>query len=189
MVETLILLGGSALIMSGMFGLIEVAIQSRRSHAVQTAGVQRRHAPAPAEEPEATEVEERYLEFTVVRDREANPDGQSRQRIISDLEVGDAVVLVPETAENGGRDIRVVASAGTIGYVPPQPRGGASGDACRQRFGTLRDQPCRSGRRRVQRLGCRRRPSVSSGLGRRPRVRLRFRPGRQQPQASTNCSG
>jgi hypothetical protein len=119
MVETLILLGGSALIMSGMFGLIEVAIQSRRSHAVQTAGVQRRHAPAPAEEPEATEVEERYLEFTVVRDREANPDGQSRQRIISDLEVGDAVVLVPETAENGGRDIRVVASAGTIGYVPP----------------------------------------------------------------------
>lgn len=119
MVETLILLGGSALILTGMFGLIEVAIQSRRAHALQTAAVRPGLRPATVEEPGVTEVEERYLELTVVRDREANPDGQSRQQIISELEVGEAVVLVPETVGDGGQDIRIVANAGTIGYVPP----------------------------------------------------------------------
>lgn len=115
MPEPVLLLIGSALIMAGVFGLIEVAIRSRPRPIPQTVAPSR---PAAADQAPLTEIEETYLELTVVRDREINPDGQPRQEIISNLEVGDPVVLVPETTEDGDEEIRVVASDGTIGYVP-----------------------------------------------------------------------
>lgn len=111
----LLFLVGSALIVAGVVGLIAVAIRSRRRPIPQTVA---RSRPAAADQAPVTEIEETYLELTVVRDREINPDGQPRQEIIRNLEVGDPVVLVPETTEDGDEDIRIVATDGTIGYVP-----------------------------------------------------------------------
>jgi hypothetical protein len=114
MSEPLVLVVGSALIMIGVFGLIEVAIWSRHRRDPRGAA---RPGPAVTARAPISEIEESYIELSVVRDRETNPDGQPRQEIIRNLEVGDPVVLVPEAAA-GGRHIRVVANAGTIGYVP-----------------------------------------------------------------------
>jgi len=112
-----ILLAGSALIMIGVFGLIEAVIRWRRRPVPQRVARPRR--PEPVEEAAVSEIEETYVELSVVRDRETNPDGQPRQDIIKTLEVGDPVVLVAEPTDARGGDIRIVANAGTIGYVPP----------------------------------------------------------------------
>ena len=56
----------------------------------------------------------------VVGDRGLNPDGTSRQELIRELNVGDAVDLVPETTNPNGRDaIKIEVEGRTIGYVPP----------------------------------------------------------------------
>jgi hypothetical protein len=114
--STILLLIGSALILAGIFGIVEVAIRRRR----------RPIAPAPpaddvwaAASPSTAPTDE-DLEMVVVRERETNPDGRPRQEIIKDLQVGDPVVLLPESQSPDGRnEIRIVATGGTIGYVPP----------------------------------------------------------------------
>jgi hypothetical protein len=116
MSEPIVLTVGGALILIGVFGLIEAAIQLRRRPVS-------RNTVLPQEADAAlalvTEIEESHVELTVIRDRETNPDGQPRQEIIRTLEVGDPVVLVPEPADAGEHEIRVVAGGGTIGYLPP----------------------------------------------------------------------
>lgn len=114
--DRVFLLLGSALVLAGIFGLIEVAVRQRR-------------VPVPAEPPAddlraetppSIAPTDEDLEMVVVRERELNPDGRSRQEIIQDLQVGDPVVLLPETQGPDGRnEIRIVATGGTIGYVPP----------------------------------------------------------------------
>lgn len=57
------------------------------------------------------------FEFVVVRDRKQNPDERLQQEIIETLAVGEPVMLIEETAEDGHTDFRVVVNGGTIGYV------------------------------------------------------------------------
>jgi len=114
MSDPFVLLAGSALILIGVFGLIEVAIRSRHRLVSRKAVLPEEAVTAPI-----TEIEESHVELSVVRDRETNPDGQPRQEIIRTLKVGDPVVLVPEVADAGEHEIRVVAGGGTIGYLPP----------------------------------------------------------------------
>jgi hypothetical protein len=110
------LLFGIALILVGLFGIIEVVIRQRR----------RPIAPDPLRDdvqPEASPSlapTDEDLEMVVIRERETNPDGRPRQEIIKELQIGDPVVLLPEAQSAEGRnEIRVVATGGTIGYVPP----------------------------------------------------------------------
>jgi hypothetical protein len=112
----ILLLFGSALILLGLFGMIEIAIRQRRRpialHPLSN-DVQPEASPslAPTDED---------LEMVVVRERETNPDGRPRQEIIKELQIGDPVVLLPEAQSAEGRnEIRIVATGGTIGYVPP----------------------------------------------------------------------
>jgi len=116
MFQRIVLTVGSALILIGVFGLIEAAIRLRRRPVPLETVLPHEANTAP---PLVTEIEESHVELSVVRDRETNPDGQPRQDIIRTLEVGDPVVLVPEPADAGEPEIRVVAGGGTIGYLPP----------------------------------------------------------------------
>jgi len=116
MSEPFMLTLGSALILIGVFGLIEAAIRLRRRPIPRDPVLPQDVDTAPAL---VTEIEESHFELSVVRDRETNPDGQPRQEIIRTLEVGDPVVLVPEPVDAGEHEIRVVAGGGTIGYLPP----------------------------------------------------------------------
>jgi hypothetical protein len=112
---TILLLLGSALILTGLFGIIEVGIRQRRRPLAVNAPADD-IAPGP---PSIAPTDE-DLEVVVVRERELNPDGRPRQEIIRELQVGDPVVLLPEAQSPDGRsEIRVVATGGTIGYVPP----------------------------------------------------------------------
>jgi hypothetical protein len=115
MSEPIVLTVGGALILIGVFGLIEAAIQLRRRPVS-------RNTVLPQEADAAlalvTEIEESHVELTVIRDRETNPDGQPRQEIIRTLEFGDPDVLVPEPSDAGEHEIGVVAGGGTIGYLP-----------------------------------------------------------------------
>jgi hypothetical protein len=107
------LMFGTALILGGVFGLVETAIRF-------SGGSPRRRAAADEriESPSLAPTEE-DLEMVVVREREANPDGTQRQEIIRELHVGDPVALEPEAPpEDGRNEIRVIADGGTIGYVP-----------------------------------------------------------------------
>jgi hypothetical protein len=107
------LMFGAALILSGVFGLVETAIRFSS-------------ARTPAKRPVAEAIEspslaptDEDLELVVVRERETNPDGTPRQEIIRELAIGDAVALEPERPRDDGREeIKVVADGGTIGYVP-----------------------------------------------------------------------
>jgi hypothetical protein len=107
------LMFGTALILGGVFGLVETAIRfSSGSLAKRATDDVTIVSPslAPTEED---------LEMVVVRERESNPDGTERQEIIRDLHVGDPVALEPEAPpEDGRNEIRVIADGGTIGYVP-----------------------------------------------------------------------
>ena len=116
MYEPFMLTVGSALILVGVFGLIEAAIRLRRRPVPRETVLPHEANTAP---PLVTEIEESHVELSVVRDRETNPDGQPRQDIIRTLEVGDPVVLVPESADAVEPEIRVVAGGGTIGCLPP----------------------------------------------------------------------
>jgi hypothetical protein len=114
------LLAGSALILAGIFGLMEILIRLKRRNLdfafeLPTSGMSEPEMDAPA-----LALSEEDLELVVVRDRETNPDGRLRQDIIRELQIGDPVALVPEAWETGsGReDIRVDTMEGTIGYVP-----------------------------------------------------------------------
>jgi hypothetical protein len=112
----ILLLFGSALVLVGLFGIIEIAIRQRRGPIAQD--------PRPGDaQPEASPSlapTDEDLEMVVVRERETNPDGRPRQEIIKDLQIGDPVVLLPEAQSAEGRnEIRIVATGGTIGYVPP----------------------------------------------------------------------
>jgi hypothetical protein len=112
----ILLLFGSALILVGLFGMIEIAIrQWRRPIAVDPLVDVFRPEASPSLAPTDED-----LEMVVVRERETNPDGRPRQEIIKELQIGDPVVLLPEAQSAEGRnEIRVVATGGTIGYVPP----------------------------------------------------------------------
>jgi hypothetical protein len=112
----ILLLFGSALILVGLFGIIEIAIrQGRRPIAGDSLGDNVRPETSPSLAPTDED-----LEMVVVRERETNPDGRARQEIIKELQVGDPVVLLPEAQSPEGRnEIRIVATGGTIGYVPP----------------------------------------------------------------------
>jgi hypothetical protein len=107
------LMFGAALILGGVFGLVETAIRFSAGRAQAGRNSQDIESPSlvPTEED---------LEMVVVRERETNPDGTPRQEIIRELHVGDSVALEPEAPPEDGRDeIRVVvADRGTIGYVP-----------------------------------------------------------------------
>jgi hypothetical protein len=107
------LMFGTALILGGVFGLVETAIRfSSGSLAKRATDDVTIVSPslAPTEED---------LEMVVGRERESNPDGTERQEIIRDLHVGDPVALEPEAPpEDGRNEIRVIADGGTIGYVP-----------------------------------------------------------------------
>jgi hypothetical protein len=116
--RTILLLFGTALILAGAFGLVELAIRQTRRPAMAAAG---RAAPRHMETEDSPSIAptDEDLEMVVVRERETNPDGRPRQEIIKDLQVGDPVVLLPETPGSDGRsEIKVVATGGTIGYVP-----------------------------------------------------------------------
>jgi hypothetical protein len=112
----ILLLFGSALILVGLFGIVELAIQQRRRPiALTPLGDDVRPEVSPSLAPTDED-----LEMVVVRERETNPDGRLRQEIIKELQIGDPVVLLPEAQSAEGRnEIRIVATGGTIGYVPP----------------------------------------------------------------------
>ena len=112
----ILLLFGSALILVGLFGIIEIAIrQRRRPIATDPLGDVFQPEASPSLAPT-----DQDLEMVVVRERETNPDGRPRQEIIKELQIGDPVVLLPESQSAEGRnEIRIVATGGTIGYVPP----------------------------------------------------------------------
>jgi hypothetical protein len=107
------LMFGTALILGGVFGLVETAIRF-------SSGSPTRRATddVTIDSPSLAPTEE-DLEMVVVREREINPDGRERQEIIRDLHVGDPVALEPEAPpEDGRNEIRVIADGGMIGYVP-----------------------------------------------------------------------
>jgi hypothetical protein len=107
------LMFGTALILSGVFGLVETALRFSGGSAVKRA-----RDDETIESPSLAPTEE-DLEMVVVRERETNPDGTERQEIIRELHIGDQVALEPEAPPDDGRnEIRVVADRGTIGYVP-----------------------------------------------------------------------
>lgn len=54
------------------------------------------------------------FEFVVVGNRKPTPD---ERLLIETLAVGEPVMLIEETSEDGHTDFRVVASDGTIGHV------------------------------------------------------------------------
>ena len=115
--NTTILLLGTSFVLAGIFGIVEVLIRMRRQTptALNTASYANDADAAPSIAPTDED-----LEMVVVRERETNADGRSRQDIIKDLQIGDPVVLLPESPGSEGRnEIRVVATGGTIGYVPP----------------------------------------------------------------------
>lgn len=131
----LLLVLGSALILLGIFVLIEAVLalnRGRRTVALTTPD------PAIASDPygedfQAYEDDGGYaddapptapaqedLEMIIVGERETNPDGIRRQDIIRQLHVGDPVELIPEADDPDGRnEIKVNAEGGTIGYLPP----------------------------------------------------------------------
>jgi hypothetical protein len=107
------LMFGTALILGGVFGLVETAIR------FSSGSLGGRATDDEAIESPSLAPTEEDLEMVVVREREANPDGTQRQEIIRDLHVGDLVALEPEAPpEDGRNEIRVIADGGTIGYVP-----------------------------------------------------------------------
>jgi hypothetical protein len=107
------LMFGTALILGGVFGLVETAIR------FSGGGPGGRATDDETIESPSLAPTEEDLEMVVVREREANPDGTQRQEIIRDLHVGDPVALEPEAPpEDGRNEIRVIADGGTIGYVP-----------------------------------------------------------------------
>jgi hypothetical protein len=106
------LMFGAALILSGVFGLLETAI--RFNSARDRTRLRKVEFDSPALAPTDED-----LEVVVVRERETNPDGTPRQEIIGELRIGDPVALEAEAPPDNGRDeIRVIAEGGTIGYVP-----------------------------------------------------------------------
>jgi hypothetical protein len=116
--RTILLLVGTALILAGIFGLIELAMRQMRRPALVAAGATSAGSADLQDSPSIAPTDE-DLEMVVVRERETNPDGKPRQEIIKELQVGDPVVLLPETPGADGRsEVRVVATGGTIGYVP-----------------------------------------------------------------------
>jgi hypothetical protein len=117
--NTTILLLGTSLVLAGIFGIVEVLIRMRRQTPTASLANTASYANDTDAAPSIAPTDE-DLEMVVVRERETNPDGRSRQDIIKDLQIGDPVVLLPESPGSEGRDeIRVVATGGTIGYVPP----------------------------------------------------------------------
>jgi hypothetical protein len=107
------LMFGTALILGGVFGLVETAIRFSSGNPTRRAT-----DDVTIESPSLAPTEE-DLEMVVVREREINPDGRERQEIIRDLHVGDPVALEPEAPpEDGRNEIRVIADGGMIGYVP-----------------------------------------------------------------------
>ncbi len=117
--NTTILLLGTSLVLAGIFGIVEVLIRMRRQTPTASLAITASYANDTDAAPSIAPTDE-DLEMVVVRERETNPDGRSRQDIIKDLQIGDPVVLLPESPGSEGRnEIRVVATGGTIGYVPP----------------------------------------------------------------------
>jgi hypothetical protein len=118
MQSVVLLLLGSALILAGVFGIVEVLIRRRSRHALSPEAFERPEA-APAMPSPSLVPTDQDLEMVIVRDRETNPDGRTRQEIIRQLQIGDPVLLVPELLDDDRRsDIRVDTLEGTIGYVP-----------------------------------------------------------------------
>jgi hypothetical protein len=107
------LMVGTALILGGVFGLVEIAIR------FSTGSTARRLSDDVTIESPSLAPTEEDLEMVVVRERETNPDGTERQEIIRELHIGDLVALEAEAPpEDGRNEIRVIADGGTIGYVP-----------------------------------------------------------------------
>jgi hypothetical protein len=107
------LMVGTALILGGVFGLVEIAIR------FSTGSTSRRLSDDVTIESPSLAPTEEDLEMVVVRERETNPDGTERQEIIRELHIGDLVALEAEAPpEDGRNEIRVIADGGTIGYVP-----------------------------------------------------------------------
>jgi hypothetical protein len=106
------LMFGTALILGGVFGLVETALRFAGG------GKGEREKREDIESPSLAPTDE-DVEMVVVRERETNPDGTPRQALIRELQVGDRVALEPEAPPDDGRnEIKVVVDAGTIGYVP-----------------------------------------------------------------------
>ena len=115
MYSTVILVLGAGLTTACIVGLIGVRKWKGRLGIIRGRGLLsfKRHAGGGEHGEPSTS-----FEFVVVGKRNYNPDEHLRQELIETLEVGEPVMLIEETAEDGHADFRVVVSEGTIGYVP-----------------------------------------------------------------------